>query len=194
MRKYSEIAKKSVLSHFSMNNKITIHDKEFTRLFSSSEIATKIDEIATAINLLSIEKPIFISVLSGAFMFTSDLCKKIHNKPYIYFTQARSYEGLTSTGTITTTLDVNIDLQSKTIFILEDIVETGTTITHLYNAYTQRGAEKIYIVSLVYKPQAYKGAIPIDYVGFTIANDFIVGYGMDYNGLGRELSEIYVLQ
>lgn len=172
---------------------IIIHDKEFKPLFSEQEINEKITVIASQINDLNKEHLLCISVLNGAFMFTAQLCKQLHGLPVISFVKVASYQGMESTGNVTQLLGIQDDLQGKTVLLIEDIVDTGTTIDSLYTLCKQRGAAEVYIATLVYKPNAYKGAAPIHFVGFEIPNDFVVGYGMDYNGIGRNLKEIYVV-
>lgn len=175
------------------NNIITIHDKQFKPLLSEQEINEKICAIADQINALHLEHPLCLSVLNGAYMFTAELCKHLHNFPVISFIKVASYEGTHSSGNVTELLGLNEDLHGKTIIIIEDIIDTGTTIESIYSKCIEQGAKTVYIATLVYKPQAYKGNAPIHFIGFSIPNDFVVGYGMDYNGIGRNLKEIYVL-
>ncbi|HOS84632.1 MAG TPA: phosphoribosyltransferase family protein [Bacteroidales bacterium] len=172
---------------------LKIHDKEFEPLIFESEINEKIRAIAHQINALEFEELICLSVLNGAYMFTAELCKHLHNLPVISFIKIASYQGIQTSGTITELVGIQENLKNKTVLILEDIIDTGNSIDNVYNACIQQGANKVYIATLLYKPDAYKGNTPIQFIGFSIPNSFVVGYGMDYNGLGRNLKDIYVL-
>jgi len=178
-----------------MNNTIiSIHDKKFTPLISEQEINEKIRVIAHQINNLCLQDIVLVSVLNGAFMFTAELCKHIDSFPIISFIKVASYQGTESTGNITQLIGLQENIEGKTVIIIEDIIDTGTTIDTIYNKCKEKGAKEIYIAALVFKPNAYKGKAAIQFTGFTIPNNFVVGYGMDYNGIGRNLKEIYVLQ
>ncbi len=152
--------------------------------------------IGSRINDLCLKEDdtIVLSILSGAFMFTSDLLKTFMFNPILKFAKTSSYVGMQSSGKIATDFGLDFDAKGKTIILIEDIVDSGTTIEYLYNRLLDLQVNKIIIVSLLLKPEAYKKSINIDYAGFKISNDFVVGYGMDYDGVGRNLKEIYVLK
>lgn len=173
-----------------------IYDKEFVLYLKSKEIQDRISCISSQINLKSGDNNdiVFVSILNGSFMFTSDLCKEVNFDPYVSFLKVTSYDGLHSTGKINNVIGLDCDVAGKTVFIIEDIIDSGNTIEFLYNHFKELRAKDIFVVCLLLKPEAYKKSIPIDFIGFEIPNDFVVGYGMDYNGLGRNLKEIYVLK
>ena len=172
---------------------IQIHDRYFKPMISHNEIIRKVESIALEINNLNCKHPVFISVLNGSFMFTSDLCKYITLQPKICFIKIASYEGIESTGAIKELIGITEDLKDKDVFIIEDIIDTGNTLEYLYNHILKEKPKKIYTISLLFKPEAYKREISVNFVGFKIPNNFVIGYGMDYNELGRNLQDIYTL-
>ena len=174
-------------------NTIHIHDKDFELFIPAYDIEKRCVAIANEINALKVSQPVIISVLHGAFMFTSDVCKHLHNLPEIHFVKISSYMGMCSNGAPMLDLALKTDIAGKDVFIFEDIVDSGETIHRIYDYCTQRQAGSIRIASLLLKPAAYKFSLPIDYVGFEIPNDFVVGYGLDYDSLGRNLPDLYKL-
>lgn len=170
---------------------IHIHNQDFEVLIPAHDIEKRVIEVADEINDLNTFQPVIISVLHGAFMFTSDVCKHLKNLPEIHFVKISSYTGMRSNAAPTLDLALKTDIAGKDVFIFEDIVDSGETIHRIYDYCTLRGAGSIRIVALLLKPAAYKFHLPIDYVGFEIPNDFVVGYGLDYDGLGRNLPDIY---
>lgn len=175
---------------------VNILDKTFGKYLSFDQIQDSIALIATKINNLQLDQnsSIFISVLNGSFMFSTHLLSHLSFTPYISFIKLASYENTQSTGTVNTLIGLEFPIKNKTVFILEDIIDSGNTIEFLYNYCKEQGANKIFIVSLLLKPEAYKKNIPIDFTCFKIPNDFVIGFGMDYNGLGRNLKDLYVLK
>jgi hypoxanthine phosphoribosyltransferase len=137
--------------------------------------------------------PVFLSVLNGAFMFTSDLMKKVNIPSQLSFVKVSSYEGTASTGKIKQLIGIDEEIKGRTVVVLEDIIDTGTTIENVWKQLKELGAADIKIATLLFKTKAYTKTIPIEYAAIVIPNDFVVGYGMDYNGLGRNLKNIYVL-
>ncbi|GGG55940.1 hypothetical protein GCM10011414_27220 [Croceivirga lutea] len=139
------------------------------------------------------ETPLFVGVLNGAFMFVSDLMKHYPYDCEVSFVKLSSYQGLTSTGIVETLLDVSEDIEGKSVIIIEDIIDTGRTLQQLVHLFSDTNVKEFKIASLFYKPDVYNGEYAIDYVGIEIPNKFIVGYGLDYNELGRNLKEVYQL-
>ncbi|MDR2382363.1 MAG: hypoxanthine phosphoribosyltransferase, partial [Prevotellaceae bacterium] len=135
--------------------------------------------------------PVFLSVLNGAFMFTSDLMKYIKFDCLLSFVKLSSYDGLSSQGKVKELIGLNYELKDKTVIILEDIVDTGVTVEHLIGAVSQYNPKQLKIATMLFKPEVYSKDVKLDYTGIRIPNDFIVGYGLDYNGLGRNYPEIY---
>ncbi len=174
---------------------VILKDKEFRLSYTSDDIQSDIDVLASKINhdLKNVDVPLFISVLNGSFMFTADLLKRIQFTCEITFIKLASYEGTSSTGKINELIGLTEDIEGRTVIIVEDIVDTGLTLNKLFAELIKRKPAKILIATLLYKPESYKGLHKVDYVGKSIPNDFIVGYGLDYDGLGRNLSEIYTL-
>ncbi len=174
-------------------NSIKIHDLTFEIKITSTEIEKAVSEVATKINNdLKGKKPLFLAVLNGSFMFASDLLKKVNIDCEISFVKMASYEGTSSTGKIKGLIGLNEDIKGRTIVIVEDIVDTGNTIENVWNELKNMGAADVKIATLLFKPLAYTKTFPVDYVAIKVPNDFLVGYGLDYNGLGRNLADIYV--
>lgn len=174
--------------------KITIKDKTFKPYISAEELHTSISNVANEINThYSGKSPIFIGVLNGSFMFMSDLLKEINLQCTVSFVKLASYEGTTTTGKVNELIGLNEDLAGQDIILVEDIVDTGNTLVKLYEILQNKKVNSIKIASLLFKPEAYHKPYPIDYIGKEIPNAFVLGYGLDYDGYGRNLSSIYVL-
>lgn len=177
-----------------MNSAVTIHNKQFKPGISQQQILQAVKNVAGLINNeLKNEVPIFLVVLNGAFMFAADLLKEISIPCEISFIKLGSYSGESSTGKVRELIGLAEDLTNRTIVIVEDIVDTGGTIEHLICMLKQKKVKQIKIATAFMKPAAYKKDHKIDYIGIEIGNDFVAGYGLDYNGFGRNLKEIYVL-
>lgn len=173
---------------------IKVHDKEFRMFIPGKKINERIDEICKEMNReLDGHDLLFIGVLNGSFMFAADLYRKIRLDSRISFLKLSSYEGTESTGNLRRLIGLNEDLEGKTVVIIEDIIDTGRTLQGIIQDLKEKGAKEIRVVSLLYKPDAYKGSNKIDYIGFEIPNAFVVGYGLDYDGFGRNLDSIYTL-
>ena len=174
---------------------ITLHDKIFTNSISSEEIDLNVSEIACQLNLDYINKtPILIGVLNGSFMFLSDLVKKLTIQCEISFVKFSSYSGLKSTAYVKELIGFSENLTGKDVIIVEDIIDSGTTMECLLEKLNKFNPSSVKIATFCFKPNAFIKNFEIDYVGMNISNDFIVGYGMDYDGLGRNLKEIYKLK
>lgn len=175
-------------------SKIKLHDRTFKPKISSEEISKSVATLANQINQdLKDKKPLFLAVLNGSFMFASDLMKKIDIECEISFVKVASYEGASTTGKVKQLIGINEEIKGRTIVIVEDIVDTGHTIENIWEQLHQMGAAEVRIATLLFKPEAYTKTVPLAYIAMEISNDFIVGYGLDYNGLGRNLDSIYVL-
>ncbi|MGD1947438.1 MAG: adenylate kinase [Croceivirga sp.] len=174
---------------------IKLHDKYFETFLSESEIQKAVAKVAHEIAAdYKNESPIFVGVLNGCFMFISDLLKAYPHPCEVTFVKLSSYSGLTSTGIVETLLDVSGDIEGRSVIIIEDIIDTGRTLQKLVHLFSKTNVKEFKIATLFYKPEAYNGEYPIDYVGLEIPNKFVVGYGLDYDELGRNLKEVYQLK
>jgi len=173
---------------------IKLHDEYFKPFLSEEEILAAVKDLADKIAVdYKDETPIFVGVLNGAFMFVSDFLKAYPHPCEVSFVKMSSYGGLTSTGIVQTLLDVSEDIEGRSVIILEDIIDTGRTLQELIHMFSNINVKEFKIASLFYKSEIYNGEYTIDYVGIEIPDKFIVGYGLDYNELGRNLNEIYQL-
>jgi len=173
---------------------IRVLDKTFKEYISEEEINKRIKEFAVEINKDFAGKDVlFLGILNGAFLFAADLFKRIDLKARISFVKLASYEGTKSSGTIKELIGWNEDIKDKHVIVIEDIVDTGNTIERIVGELTIRKAAGIKIATLLYKPNSYTKVVHIDYVGFEIPNDFVIGYGLDYDGYARNLPSIYTL-
>jgi hypoxanthine phosphoribosyltransferase len=178
-----------------MNNSeqhIRIQDKIFAPYILYSDIEKATERIAQEINIeFKDTNPLFVITLNGAFMFASDLLKKINIDCEVSFAKLSSYDGMKSTENIRELIGVDDDIRNRHIVIIEDIIDTGLTMNYLLKKLTEKGTACVKIVSLLFKSEAFTKDYAIDYIGFTIPNNFVVGYGLDYNGYGRNLTNIY---
>ncbi len=174
--------------------RIQLLDKEFSLSIPASDIKRAIWQMADKINRdLKDKNPLMVCILNGSFMFSADLMKLVEFPCQISFVKLASYEGMGSTGKVKELIGFNEELKGRTVVLLEDIVDTGVTVENSVEQLLQTGASEVIVATLLYKPQACKRDIKLDYVGMEIPNDFIVGYGLDYNGYGRNLPDIYSL-
>lgn len=173
---------------------ITVHDKQFKPYLSAAQIDEQIKRVASEINRdYAGRKPLFIAILNGAFMFAADLFKEINIETEICFIKLASYKGIKSSGQVITAIGLDIDLVGREIIILEDIVDTGNTLTKFLPQIKNQNPASLKIAALLHKPDAMVHPIKIDYLGFTVPNKFLLGYGLDFDGLGRNIKEIYQL-
>ncbi|MER3374467.1 MAG: adenylate kinase [Allomuricauda sp.] len=173
---------------------IKLHDKIFKPYLKEEQILQAIEKMAAEIAKdYKDETPLFVGVLNGAFMFVSDFLKAYPYPCEVSFVRLSSYQGLTSTGIVETLLDVPEEIEGKSVIILEDVVDTGRTLKQLVHLFSQTNVKEFKIATLFYKSDMYNGEYAIDYVGLEIPNNFIVGYGLDYNEQGRNLREVYQL-
>tara|TARA_Y100000589_G_scaffold329390_1_gene375795 strand:- start:45485 stop:46030 length:546 start_codon:yes stop_codon:yes gene_type:complete len=176
--------------------KVILHDKTFVPYLSESKIKEAIQSLANSINndyTHSEKPPVFISVLNGSFMFTADLLKEITIPCEVSFVKMASYQGTQSTGKVNELIGVDENLEGRDIILLEDIVDTGNTLLKLVDLLKAQKIKSLKICTLLFKPEPYHNQLPLDYIGIEIPNKFVVGYGLDYDNLGRNLKEIYVL-
>lgn len=173
---------------------IQIKDKRFTISIPEEDILREVGRVAGEINRdLEGKNPLFLSVLNGAFMFTADLLKRITIPCEISFVKLASYQGVASTGVIKEVIGLNEDIAGRTVVIVEDIVDTGLTMQRLIETLGTRNPREIHIATLLVKPEKLKVDLNIEYAAMHIPNDFIVGYGLDYDGLGRNYRDIYTV-
>ncbi len=173
---------------------IKVHDKEFEIYLSEHDIQEKIKELAKQLeNDYKDKNPLFIAILNGSFMFASDIFKNLNIDAEICFIKLASYKGMKSTGNVITAIGLDQDLYNRHVIIIEDIVDTGKTLYNFLPKLQHQQTASLKIVTLLHKPEATTFPLTIDYIGFSIPNKFVVGYGLDYDGLGRNLKEIYQL-
>jgi hypoxanthine phosphoribosyltransferase len=174
---------------------VEVKDKRFVPYLSEADLSQRISSMGAKISSdFGGKTPVLLGVLNGAFMFLSDLAKTIDVPVEIQFVKVASYESTASTGKVKDLIGLNIDLTGREVIIVEDIVDTGLSMKHILNIVGEKNPVKISIATLLLKPEALKEPLDIDYIGFEIPNKFVVGYGLDYDGLGRNLKEIYQLQ
>ncbi|HLN53802.1 MAG TPA: hypoxanthine phosphoribosyltransferase [Lentimicrobium sp.] len=175
-----------------MESTIRVKDKDFSIFIKSDTINAAIDKIAEALkNDVKDETPLFLVILNGAFMFAGDLLKKINIKCNISFVKLASYAGTQTTNNVVELIGLNEEIKGRSVVIIEDIIDTGKTLEVLLEKLKEKGAAKVRIAALLHKPDAFKSNYYIDYVGISIPNDFIVGYGLDYDGFARNYPDIY---
>ncbi len=169
-----------------------VHDKEFEVYITNGEIRKVISDMAVRINReLAGRDVIFLGILNGAFMFASDLFREITLDCQITFLKLASYAGTSSTGTVQRLIGINEDIYGKTVVILEDIVDTGVTIDNIIKQLKGYEPAEIRVATMLFKPAAYTKDLKLDWVGIEIPNDFVLGYGLDYQGYGRNLADLY---
>ena len=174
---------------------VRIHDKDFVDYISSEKIQMRIAELGKEIQKdFNDKNPVFLGILNGCFRFSSDLLSHIDTPCEINFLKVSSYSGTETTGKVSELIGLNTSIKNRHIVILEDIVDTGHTIDFLLKRLKLENAASISIATLLYKPDAYHGKHPLKYVGFEIPNLFVVGYGLDYDGFGRNLNDIYQIK
>jgi len=175
---------------------IQIHDKHFVPFINRDKISRYIEFMANQIaeDIGPDEVPIFIGILNGSFMFAADFVRNYPHDCHITFVKMASYDGVNSTGKIKHLVGINEDLTGKTVVILEDIIDTGNTLAEIYEIFRDKKVKKLMIATLFFKPDVFRKELHIDYIGKSIEDKFIVGYGLDYDGLGRNLPDIYQLK
>ena len=173
---------------------VKIKDKTFRTFIPEDQIAQSVKAVAERINKdLADKNPLFLAVLNGSFIFAADLMRNITIPCEISFVKLASYQGTTSTGVIKEVIGLNEELAGRTVVILEDIVDTGFTIKRMIETLGTRGPESVHICTLLLKPGKLQVPLNVEYAAMEIPNDFIVGYGLDYDQQGRNLRDIYTL-
>lgn len=173
---------------------IRVHDKEFQPYISADKINEQVKRVAEEINKdYAGRKPLFIAILNGSFIFAADLFKELTIDAEICFIKLASYKGIKSSGQVITAIGLDVDLVGREIIILEDIVDTGNTLSKFLPQIYHHNPASLKVAALLHKPEAMIHQINIDYLGFTVPNKFLLGYGLDYDGLGRNIKEIYQL-
>ena len=179
-----------------MEKKIKLHDKVFRPFIPNERVEAAIDAVAERINADyqgCATVPVLLCVLNGSILYTAGLMKRLDFDIDLMSIKLSSYAGTSSTGAVRTEMGLTGDVAGKEVIIVEDIVDTGRTIEALVKILKDKGAAKVKVCTLLLKPEMYDKDIKLDYVGMEIPNDFIVGYGLDYDGLGRNYKDIYVL-
>ncbi|MGG8496251.1 adenylate kinase [Tenacibaculum sp. TC6] len=172
-----------------------LHDLYFKEFVSKNEIADIVKELAIQVKneMPKNEVPLFIGILNGCFVFTADFLRAYKGDCEISFVKLASYEGTSSTEKVKKLIGINEDLTGRTVVILEDVIDTGTTLQEIYEIFKTKNLKELKIATLFFKPDVYRKELPIDYIGKSIPDTFIVGYGLDYDGLGRNLPAVYQL-
>ena len=172
--------------------KIHVLDRDFELSIREDEIMEKIKKVAAQLNTdYAGRKPVMVCILNGAFMFAADLVRYLDFQPEIIFARFSSYDGMDTTGEVRELLGITADVVGRDIIIVEDIVDTGITMSSILPKFQQMGANSVKVACLLQKPDKLKVDIKIDYCALQIPNDFIVGYGLDYDGFGRNYRDIY---
>jgi hypoxanthine phosphoribosyltransferase len=176
-------------------SEIHVHDKYFIPYLSGEEIIEKVKQLAENINTdYKLKRPLFISILNGSFMFSADLFKFLTIEAEICFIKLASYKGTKSSGQVITAIGLDTDITGRDIIILEDIIDTGKTLSQFLPQVYNQQPSSLKIAVLLHKPEATIHPVRIDYTCFSIPDKFVLGYGLDYNGLGRNLSQLYQLK
>lgn len=178
-----------------MKDVIQLHDKKFRIMIPAEKIDEAVSAVAQRINedYATTETPLFVGVLNGSFMFMSDLIKKIEFNNELSFVKLASYAGTCSTGEVKSLIGLNNPIEGRHVIIVEDIVDTGESIEHMVRELEALHPASIEVCTLFFKPGSYRKQVPIRYRAMEIGNEFIVGYGLDYDQLGRSLKDIYVV-
>jgi hypoxanthine phosphoribosyltransferase len=174
--------------------RVKIKDKSFEIYLSEHQIKAKIKEIASQIEKdFKGEEVLILGILNGSFVFMADLVRSIDLQVQCEFLRISSYKGTESTGTVKTLLGLTVEMSDKNVVVVEDIVDTGISMNFLISELKKKNPKKLAIATLLFKKEAFRFNYPLDYVGFEIPNKFVLGYGLDYDGYGRNLPDIYQL-
>ena len=173
---------------------IEVNNKQFTPFITAAQISEQVNILAANLNRdYDGKRPLFIAILNGSFMFAADLFKAVTIEAEICFIKLASYKGTTSTGNVITSIGLDEPLNGRHVVIVEDIVDTGKTLHEFLPQLFNQQPASLKIAALLHKPEALAYPVKIDYLGFNVPNKFLLGYGLDFDGLGRNLKEIYQL-
>ncbi|MGA9271175.1 MAG: phosphoribosyltransferase family protein [Lutimonas sp.] len=180
----------------SSKSSIKIKDRTFIPFIDRERIAKYVKFLADRVaeDLEPGEVPIFVGILNGSFMFAADFIREYPLDCHITFVKMASYEGINSSGKVKRLVGINEDLKGKTVIILEDIIDTGNTLSEIYEVFRDENVKQLKIATLFFKPDVFRKGLPIDYIGKSIEDKFVIGYGLDYDGLGRNLPDLYQLE
>ena len=171
---------------------IQLLDRNFSVLLAEDTIQLRVKQLAAEMNdTLAEDNPVFLAILNGSFMFAADLLKSLRFPCQVQFIKVSSYEGVQSTGSVISLIGLNQNITERNIVLLEDIIDTGHTIDYVLKDLANHNPASIKVCSLLLKPKALQVKLNLDYVGFEVENNFLVGYGLDYNGYGRNLKHVY---
>jgi hypoxanthine phosphoribosyltransferase len=177
-----------------MSQSIQLHDKKFVPFMGAEKIHAAIQNLGKKLNEdYQNKQPLFVGVLNGSFLFVADLVREFDGQCEISFIKMASYEGTSTTGVVTELIGLKEDIKGRDVIILEDIVDTGNTLEKIYHELMKQSPASLEIATLLFKPKAYTKDIPVKYVALEVGNEFLVGYGLDYDGLGRNLKDIYII-
>lgn len=177
-----------------MDKTIQLKDKKFRLTMPEAVILEAVERVASKMREdLKDKNPVFLVVLNGAFMYAADLLKRVEIPAEVSFVKMSSYSGTSSSGVVSEILGLNVDVKGRTVVIVEDIVDSGLTMKRMTEILMQKGVKELHITTLLAKPSAIKYDVNIEYAALEIPNDFIVGYGLDYDGYGRNLKDIYTV-
>jgi hypoxanthine phosphoribosyltransferase len=178
-----------------MADTIKLHDLHFMPYLTEDELGKIVNEVSIKINQKYAGKsPLFVIILNGAFMFASDLIKKVNVECEVSFLRVSSYRGTASTGEVKEMMPIGTDVEGRDIILVEDIVDTGKTMGDIKRKMLEAGANSVSICTLLFKPDAFQGDYLVDIIGLEIPDRFVVGYGLDYDGLGRNLPSLYQIR
>ena len=173
-------------------SRVKLHDLEFELFITEAEVNAAVERVARELKLkYDGKRPLFIGVLNGAFFFAAELVKRLDIECEITFVKVASYHGTSSSGTVTDLIGFNERIEGRHVVVVEDIVDTGNTIVHILELLRDRHPASVRVATLLFKPDAYKHQVPIDHVALSIPNVFVVGMGLDHDGLGRNLRGIH---
>lgn len=179
-----------------MDKEIKVLDKTFKTFISNEQIEKAIDAVAARLDhdYAGGDVPILLCVLNGAIMFTSELMKRLNFDIELVSIKLSSYSGTSSTGSVRQPIGLTADVKGRRVIVVEDIIDSGTTMEELKKILKEKGAADVKLCTMLFKPDAFKRDYKIDYVGMEIPNDFIVGFGLDYNEIGRNYRDIYIIE
>lgn len=177
-----------------MEGRIQVGDKCFRILRTREQLAADCDRVAESVrrSVKGVERPVFLCMLNGAYVFAADLLRRVPGAYDVEFIRFSSYEGVKSSGAMQEVLGLRVDVRGRKVVVVEDIIDTGFTMRVLREELLQRGVASVELATMFFKPEAFQESYKIEHVGCELPNHFVVGYGLDYNGLGRNLPDLYV--